>query len=82
MSEKEKYNSEDDQELVSRCKSGDLDAFEILVIKHQKKMFNIAFRMVNNYEDACEIVQDSFFLDIKGCKALKNGPASERGSVL
>jgi len=66
MSEKEKYNPDDDHELVCRCKRGDLDAFEILVIKHQKKMLNTAFRMINNYEDACEIVQDAFFSAYKG----------------
>jgi len=71
MSEKEKYNTEDDHELVSRCKRGDLNAFETLVIKHQKKMFNIAFRMVNNYEDACEIVQDAFFLAYKGMQGFE-----------
>jgi RNA polymerase sigma-70 factor (ECF subfamily) len=69
MSEKEKYNP--DYELVSRCKRGDLDAFETLVIKHQKKMFNIAFRMVNNYEDACEIVQDAFFSAYKGIQSFE-----------
>jgi RNA polymerase sigma-70 factor, ECF subfamily len=61
MSGKENYSADDDYELVSRCKKGDLDAFEVLVIKHQRKMFNTAFRMVGNYEDACEIVQDAFF---------------------
>jgi len=70
MSEKEKF-SPDDDELVCRCKNGDLDAFEALVIKHQKKMFNIAFRMVNNYEDACEIVQDAFFSAYKGIQSFE-----------
>ena len=60
MSGKESSNPDNDNELVSRCKKGDLDAFEALVIKHQKKMLNTAFRMVGNYEDACEIVQDAF----------------------
>ncbi len=71
MSEKEKYNLDDDNELVCRCKRGELDAFEALVIKHQKKMFNIAFRMVNNYEDACEIVQDAFFSAYKGIESFE-----------
>jgi RNA polymerase sigma-70 factor (ECF subfamily) len=61
MNGKEDYSPDNDYELVSRCKKGDLDAFEALVIKHQRKMLNTAFRMVGNYEDACEIVQDAFF---------------------
>jgi len=71
MGEKEKYKPDDDNELVSRCKRGDLEAFETLVIKHQKKMLNIAFRMVNNCEDACEIVQDAFFSAYKGIQSFK-----------
>jgi len=60
MSGKENYSPDNDYELVSRCRKGDLEAFEALVVKHQKKMLNTAFRMVGNYEDACEIVQDAF----------------------
>jgi len=60
MSEKETKSPDNDYELVSRCRKGDLDAFETLVIKHQRKMLNTAFRMVGNYEDACEVVQDAF----------------------
>ena len=41
------------------------------MIKHQKKMFNIAFRMVNNYEDASEIVQDAFFSAYKGIQSFE-----------
>lgn len=51
---------DEDAALVALCKRGDLDAFEELVKKHQKKMLNIAFRMTGSYEDACEVVQDSF----------------------
>src|SRR5574340_741208 len=71
MSENDKYSPDDDIELVCRCKRGELDAFEALVIKHQKKMFNIAFRMVNNYEDAGEIVQDAFFSAYKAMESFQ-----------
>jgi len=65
MSGKENYSPDNDYELVSRCKKGELDAFEALVIKHQGKMLNTAFRMVGNYEEACEVVQDAFFAAYK-----------------
>lgn len=51
---------DEDHDIISLCKKGDVDAFEKLVIKHQKKMLTIAFRIIGNYEDACEIVQDAF----------------------
>lgn len=59
MKEKEQI-SDEVSELISLCKKGDLNAFEALVNKYQKRMFNIAYRMTGDYEDACEIVQDAF----------------------
>ncbi len=52
--------ADEDHELVSSCQKGDLDAFEVLVEKYQKKMLNIAYRMIGNNEEACEVVQDAF----------------------
>lgn len=49
-----------DAVLVASAQAGDLSAFEALVLKHQKRMLNIAFRIIGEYEDACEVVQDSF----------------------
>jgi len=59
---------DEDYGLVTLSKNGDVDAFEILVRKHQKRMLNIAYRMVGNYEDACEIVQDAFVSVYKNIK--------------
>jgi RNA polymerase sigma-70 factor (ECF subfamily) len=50
----------DDAALAAACRNGDLSAFETLVERHQRMMINIAFRMTGVYEDACDIVQDSF----------------------
>ena len=49
-----------DHTLVVSAQQGDLNAFETLVERHQKRMLNIAFRLVGNYDDACEVVQDAF----------------------
>lgn len=54
----------DDGELVSACLSGDAEisgrAFECLVLRHQKAMLNLAYRVVGDYAEACEVVQDAF----------------------
>ncbi len=49
-----------DDVLVSSVRQGNLNAFETLVNRHQKKQFNIAYRITNDYEEACEVVQDAF----------------------
>jgi RNA polymerase sigma-70 factor (ECF subfamily) len=62
------HSTDEDSALVSSWKKGDVDRFEVLVRKHQKKVFNIAFRMFGNYEDACEVVQDAFVSAHRGIK--------------
>ena len=51
---------DEDLEFVTLCQRGDVDAFRPLVEKHQKKMLNIAYRMMGDYEAASEVVQDAF----------------------
>jgi RNA polymerase sigma-70 factor (ECF subfamily) len=60
IDEKDRIPADDDAEFVSRCQKGDLDAFEVLVKRHQKKMLNIVYRITNDYDDACEVVQEAF----------------------
>ncbi len=50
----------DNSELVKQCLRGDRSAFEILVDRYQKVVFNVALRMVGNTEDAEDIAQSAF----------------------
>jgi RNA polymerase sigma-70 factor (ECF subfamily) len=50
----------DDNILVRRCLFGDNKAFEEIVDKYQKKVFNAAFRILNHYEDAADVTQAVF----------------------
>jgi len=62
---------DDDLEYVSLCRQGDVDAFEALVRRHEKRMFNIAYRVVGNYDEASETVQDAFISAYKNIKGFK-----------
>jgi len=57
-----------DIELVERSKQGDPVAFEELVIMHQKLIYNLAYRMMGNEEDACDVVQEAFLRAFKSLK--------------
>lgn len=57
-----------DSELVKQCLRGKLEAFEELVDRYQKPIFNCAYRMTNNYDDAEDITQSVF---IKAYEKLK-----------
>jgi RNA polymerase sigma-70 factor (ECF subfamily) len=61
-----------DAALVTSSQQGDLSAFEALVAKYQKRMLNIAFRFLGDYDDAAEVVQDAFvsaYRNLKGFRA-------------
>ncbi len=51
---------DDDAGYVARCQRGDTEAFAVLVRRRQKQMINIAYRMIGDYDEACDVVQDSF----------------------
>jgi RNA polymerase sigma-70 factor (ECF subfamily) len=53
-------DSGDDVELTGRCLGGDPQAFEPLVKKYERVVFNVALRMVGNREDARDIAQTTF----------------------
>lgn len=62
-----RWNEEsDDGELVAAFRTGELGAFETLVRRHQKAMLNVAYRMLGNHEEACEVAQDAFVAAYKG----------------
>ena len=72
MKEKERTAKDgNDEELVSLCQKGGLDAFEVLVRRHQKRMFNIAYRMLGDQEEATNTVQDAFLSAYRGIKNFK-----------
>lgn len=53
--------SEDhDAELVQRCVGGDRKAFEALVVRYQGPVYNAAFRMLRNPDDARDVAQTVF----------------------
>ena len=66
-----KQTRDEDREIVSLCQGGDVDAFEVLVERHQKRMLNIAYRIIGNYDEACEMVQEAFISAYKNIKSFK-----------
>ena len=49
-----------DVALVAAAKNGDRKAFEILVERHEQRIFFVAQRMTRNREDSEDVVQQSF----------------------
>ncbi len=51
---------DDDQTLVENCKNGDRAAFKTLVTRYQKPIYNAAYRLLGNIDDASDITQVVF----------------------
>jgi RNA polymerase sigma-70 factor (ECF subfamily) len=52
--------SADDLRLIAECLQGDTAAFGVLVRRHQDRLFNTVYRLVDNAEDAQDVVQEAF----------------------
>ena len=50
----------DDKDLVRRTLNGERRAYESLVGRYEKPVYNAAFRMLNNQEDARDVTQTVF----------------------
>ena len=58
-----------DQQLVVRAQAGDKRAFELLVIKYQRKVERLLSRIIRNQDEIEDVAQESF---IKAYRALAN----------
>src|SRR5437868_7879285 len=47
------------QTAVARARAGDAEAFRVLVERHSRALFGLAFRMTGNEQDAEDVVQES-----------------------
>lgn len=61
----------DEDQLVKASQQGDQDAFALLVLRHQRRIFNLSLRLVHDYEEASEVTQEAFVAAWKGLPAFR-----------
>ncbi|MEW6524676.1 MAG: sigma-70 family RNA polymerase sigma factor [Bacillota bacterium] len=66
-----------EEQLVRQCQQGDHAAFASLVAKYRDRVFNLAYRMLGQREDAEDVVQDAF---LQTFRAIDRFRPSERFS--
>ena len=64
--------------IVQRVLEGDTNACEELVLEYEKKVYNVALRMLNNSEDAADMTQEAF---IKAYNSLSGFRGDSKFSV-
>lgn len=64
-----------EQELVTRAKAGDDEAFAQLMRDNETRIYNLTLRMTGNPEDAMDLAQEAFLNAWRGLKFFKGDSA-------
>lgn len=62
------FREVEDRDLIAKARRGDVEAFNLLVSRWEKRVFNYLLRLLSNREDALDVSQDVFL------KAYQNLP--------
>jgi RNA polymerase sigma-70 factor (ECF subfamily) len=65
----------DDRELVGAFVAGRRDAFDVIVVRHRRAIYQLCYRFLGNHEDASDATQDAFVRAFKGLARFKNESA-------
>ncbi len=65
------FSAVDDAGLVRAFLAGERAAFDAIVLRHQRPVYQLCFRFVRNHEDAADLAQEVFVRAFKGLKNFK-----------
>jgi RNA polymerase sigma-70 factor, ECF subfamily len=61
----------DDRQLIAACLQGRSAAFGDLVCRYQDRLYNTVFRLLDNQEDARDVVQEAFLSAYQSLRSFK-----------
>ena len=60
-----------DEELVSRARGGDLDSFNQLILRWERPIYALAYRVIGREEDARDVCQETFLRAFRALPGFK-----------
>ena len=64
------FREVEDRDLIAKARRGHVDAYNILVSRWEKRVYNYLLRLVRNREDALDLAQDVFLKAFQNLKKL------------
>src|SRR3954465_4940918 len=61
----------DEQQLIDACLSGAPGAFDVIVERHRRAVYQLCYRFVGNHEDASDLSQDVFLRAYRGLRSFR-----------
>jgi RNA polymerase sigma-70 factor, ECF subfamily len=68
-------NSLDDRQLVEACVAGTEGAFDLVVERHGRSIYQVCYRFVGNHADATDLAQEVFLRAFRALKGFKGESA-------
>ena len=62
----------EDRDLILRAREGDVDGFNVLVSRWERKVYNYLLRAVRNREDALDLCQETFLKAYRNLRSLQD----------
>src|ERR671925_1100829 len=60
-----------DEELVARAQGGDLESFNELIVRWERPIYALAYRVIGKEEDARDVCQDAFLRAFRALPGFK-----------
>ena len=66
------FREVEDRDLIAKARRGHVDAYNVLVSRWEKRVFNYLLRLVRHREDALDLSQDVFLKAYQSLKKLED----------
>jgi DNA-directed RNA polymerase specialized sigma24 family protein len=66
-------------DLVAACLAGQSGAFDLIVERHRRTLYQLCYRFVGNHEDASDLTQDVLLRAYRGLRNFKGNSSLARG---
>ena len=66
------FRAVEDADLIQKARQGDVEAFNLLISRWEKRVFNYLLRILQNREDALDLSQDVFLKAYQNLRKLED----------